>query len=211
MPLVYVPCACAHGDVQSRKGTIKNTSRSLYIGPIPVRVPRSGANCDRRDIGGSREPMALAMRPANPGAVFPTVEHLREIAMRLFMGSLVGIGGLRPFRFQVILPYPSVLTPISRNTVTRIVAGGVARPKQCQKIRMPCNSDAPRVGKIHVMNLPKREDEKLQPSRSRNSCDVWQKFGRVVPEPAASLSGSGRSPREPVHASCRNDCATIGP
>ena len=73
--------------------------------------------------------MALAMRPANPGPVFPAVEHLTEIAMRLFLGSLVGIGGPRPFRFQVILPYAGMLAPTSGNAVTRIVAGGVAQPK----------------------------------------------------------------------------------
>jgi hypothetical protein len=148
--------------------------------------------------------MALAMRPANPGPVFPAVEHLREIAMRLFLGSLVGIGGPRPFRFQVILPYAGVLAPMSRNTVTRIVAGGVAHPKQCQN-----NQDALQFRYSTRWQNPrdepsKREDEKLQPSRSRNSCDVWQKFGRVVPESAAFLRMSRRSPQELLNASYRS-------
>ena len=168
---------CKAEKAQSKRPVVLCTS-----GPFLFVSKRSGANCDRRDIGGSREPIALAMRPANPGPVFPAVEHLSEIAMRLFLGSLVGIGGPRPFRFQVILPYASVLTPMSRNTVTRIVAGGVAHPKQCQN-----NQDALQFRYSTRWQNPrdepsKREDEKLQPSRSRNSCDVWQKFGRVVPE-----------------------------
>jgi hypothetical protein len=79
---------------------------------------------------GSREPLHLAMRPANSGSVFPAVEHLTEIAMRRFMRSLVSICGLGPIWVYVLLPQSSVLTPSSRNIVTRKIAGGVGHPKQ---------------------------------------------------------------------------------
>ena len=74
--------------------------------------------------------MHLAMRPASSGSVFPAVEHLTEIAMRLLMGSLVGICGPGPIWFYVLLPYSSVRMPSSRNIVTRIIAGSVGHPKQ---------------------------------------------------------------------------------
>jgi len=73
-------------------------------------------------------------RPANAGSIFPAVEHLSEIAMHPFEGSLVGIGSLRLFGVYAISPPAGgAFPPPSRNALPRKIAGGVGHPKQNQK------------------------------------------------------------------------------